>query len=229
MDPQILTALIAAASALIGAIVGASGTIVTARGQHKRTIEFERQKEQRARETEAAENCLVKIERMASLTVHERSYRDTADESWVQRANEFQGLREEVQALSLLLPLSARSRVKLALKALQDANDVVDYGFYYGSVDSVKRITVAHMTEVLTAVVRAEPSPPPLPRQMHYIAHALRMLDSHRNEVNAQDIHEYDELERRWLENNPDAVPVVEPDGWLVRLRRNAAEFIRPH
>lgn len=225
VDPNLLTALISAGAALIGAIVGAGGTIITARGQHRRTIEFERQKEERARESEAAKSCRAKIERMASLTVHEQTYRDPVANSWEQRANELQRLDEEVEALALLLPPPARDRMELAREALQDANDIVNYGFYYGSVGSVARIVTAHATEVLIAVISGAATPP-LPKQVRYIAVAIRKLDSQRNEEYAEDILAQDERKRRWLTENPEAEST--PDGPLVRLRRWAARAIEP-
>jgi hypothetical protein len=228
MDLTIITALIAAVAALIGAVLGAGGTILTARMQHKLTTRSEREKEALAREKTAAERCSAHIKSMAKLTVNEQDYRDADSDAFVHRHNELQRLDDELGADSLYLPAQVQGRIELAREALRNANELVRYGLYYRSVGTIADSVADHMNEVLTAVVRGAPLPE-RSEAMRHLSLALDNLDDQNNQEYAQEVHEYEEEKRQWLVRNPEALPPAPPvDGRLQRLRRRVARSISP-
>lgn len=224
---MILTAYIAAAAALLGVIVGTTGTIVAARVQHKFTTRSERQKETRARLIAAAEKCRANIDEIAKLTVHEQSYHDGDDNSYVERQYSLRRLQDEITAEALFLPQQVRYRVGLARAALEDANDLVNDGVFYRSVGEITTNVANHMNEVLTAVVRDERTPKPS-KIMRHVSVALDALEQQRMDFNAEAVHEYAEEERLWLERNPEAREVPDDESRLARLRRIVARAIAP-
>lgn len=223
---MILTALLSAGAALLGAIVGTTGTIVTARMQHKLTTKFERQKEARQRIEVAAEKCRANIVEMAKLTVHEQSYHDE-ENAYVERQNRLRRLQDETAAEALFLPQQVQGRVGLARAALEGANDLVNDGVFYRSVGAITSSVADHLNEVLTAVVRDERTPK-LSKIMKHLSVALDALEQRRMDENAEAVHEYREEERLWLERNPEAREALDDESRLARLRRSVARAIAP-
>lgn len=225
MDPQILTALISAGSALTGACVGASATLLSARAQHRRTIASERRKEEHQREVAAVETCRDKINRIISLSHSGRGREEETD--YTARVNEIAQLDREIRLHELYLPEEARRRVELHREALSDAQDLIAHGYFYGSVDGIKSAVGSHMVDVAVAVIRGT-AVPPIPTRLNHIAIALDEYQSNLGEWYAEEIHEADKDQRKWIEAHPRAAEPAGKRSRLATVRRWLAKAISP-
>ncbi|MBN9736858.1 MULTISPECIES: hypothetical protein [unclassified Pseudonocardia] len=228
MDPQLLTALISAGAALVGAIVGALATTLTARAQHIRSIRAESRKNERTRECAAAEACRVKIGRFADLTVLERDRKGEHEDQFAARQNECLQLDKELRVEELHLPDEARKRVATARELLMNASDLVVNGHFYASVSAIRTAVEEHIAEVSVAVIR-ETEVPARPDRFRQACVALNKHYELLNEIYAEDLHDYEEAERKWLAANPEAVePASAAEPKLAGLRRKIAKKVSP-
>ncbi|MEA2315726.1 MAG: hypothetical protein QOI03_2418 [Solirubrobacteraceae bacterium] len=187
----------------MGAIVGAGGTLLTARGQHRRTVESERKKETAAREKCAAQKISSLVARWAKL-VEEGGIRND-DDAWVKRGNEMFRVSEEIRVEAFYLPTEVRARVDLARAALEEAESLSQEGFFYQSPSSIARHVASDTHELLAAVARDTNPHPELSETMKRLGFALQDQDDQRHEFFAEELQRSDDAKRQWLVNHPEA------------------------
>lgn len=77
-------------------------------------------------------------------------------------------------------------------------------GRFYRGVGTITSDVAEHMNEVFAAVIRDGPIPPKS-ELMRHLAVALDDLEDQRMADYAEEVHEYGEEKRQWLERNPKA------------------------
>jgi hypothetical protein len=205
MNPAIINALISAGAGVVGAIVGAGSTLVTANLQHRRTIDAERKRETQAREKLAAEKCGSLITQLAKLVGQDARHGED-DEAWSEHGNKKMRLDEEIQVEALYLPVEVRRQVDLARLALT----LNLRGFYLDPHTTANHVALT-TNEILSAFVRNDEPLPERSEVMIHLAAALDEQEDRDREEYAEELSRSSDAKYQWLVNHPEVVH-LEPD-----------------
>jgi hypothetical protein len=172
VDVETTNALISAGSGLVGAVVGAGGTLGVSwlqrsSARHDETAREARVEERRilearaARERAAAEACDQLIAQRADAA-REAAERPEVEPLLGEHAQEF---RTAVSKQTVFLPAPLRARVDEAVRVLADAESVaVDprgarEDFHYASLWAIADSTQADVHQVIAAWLQGQPLP----------------------------------------------------------------------
>jgi hypothetical protein len=208
VNPATINQLIAAGAGVVGAIVGASGTLLTARIQHRFTIEAERKRETQAREKRAAEKCDSLVTQLAKL-VRQGVGHGEDDEAATKRAYKMIRLDEEILSEEYYLPVEVRRQVDVARSALVAARSL-HFGRFYLDPTEIAAHVIPATNQLLSAFVRNEPLPE-WSEVMTHLAVALDEQEDQLREEYTEDLSHSSDAKYQWLVDHPQ-IRTSEPD-----------------
>lgn len=188
MNEAIATAVISAASGLIGAAIGGGTTLISSAKQSKRDTDREESRRKLARQSDAAAECQELCSRIADEMERAVSSLGENHDSVVEAARDerVRDMHKQVGFSALYLPEPLRERIITASDVIRYA-DEIGYGTpAYGGTHYDRPYTICwhsrkEVREVTAAFLQGKPIPPATGKMSEYIV-ALRDLDAEKRD-----------------------------------------------
>jgi len=159
MPLEVLTAIIAGASGLVGAVVGAGATLLAGRFQHARQVKNERANVNREQSELAARTCESLFDQLAKDVTLNANLTDLKNPAAQARFERIDSTLPQVNAAALYLSEPLRGRIKAAAEVLYNAENIVLAGTHYHSVGTIAGVVRDEVYAMAAAFIQDKDHP----------------------------------------------------------------------